>query len=192
MREFGSSREQCLHVLNQLETTFPDEFLSFTKLGADGIARVAGLSPIEAKLANKREYSEPVQWLGTEERRGLFIAGILAAGLCVTQGGRFISLSGDADKGKAMQWLCEAYKTSWGISEINDIAIGDSPNDVSMLELSSYALLIRSPQHPFPLLLRDSASTIYSERFGPEGWAEGVFLWLDKIQLKADTGSPNG
>ena len=91
-----------------------------------------------------------------------------------------------------MGWLREIYKKAWNIAEIDDIAIGDSPNDVSMLEQSGYALLIRSRHHPFPPVQRDKESTIYSERYGPEGWAEGVSLWLDRTHMETNTGSLDG
>ena len=51
-----------------------------------------------------------------------------------------------------------------------------------MLEAAETALLVRSPVHEFPPLQRTSGF-IHSEGSGPEGWAEGVALWLEACRL---------
>jgi mannosyl-3-phosphoglycerate phosphatase len=53
-----------------------------------------------------------------------------------------------------------------------------------MLEAAESALVIRSTVHDFPPLKR-SRAVIYSEDYGPAGWAQGVASWLHQ-QQRAD------
>jgi hydroxymethylpyrimidine pyrophosphatase-like HAD family hydrolase len=74
---------------------------------------------------------------------------------------------------EALAWLAAEYKTQWNLSEIKTIAIGDSGNDVAMLEKADLALIIRSPVHAPPKLKRLRGFFI-SEEFGPRGWNSGL------------------
>jgi mannosyl-3-phosphoglycerate phosphatase family protein len=170
-------REHWLALLDQLEGEYAGEFDSFHRAGVKGIVEMTGLSEAEARLANQREYSEPVRWLGSEARRRAFIESLAARGARALQGGRFLAVSGDCDKGRALQWLSAVYAEQTGVDAVDTLAIGDSGNDVAMLAAADTALLIRSPVHDFPALDR-SEGVIRSRAFGPEGWAEGVLQWL--------------
>jgi predicted mannosyl-3-phosphoglycerate phosphatase (HAD superfamily) len=139
---------------------------------------MTNLPPAAAERANYREYSEPVKWLGEAQRKADFVAALHAGGASVLSGGRFLSVSGDCDKGRALVWLRSLYQESRRGVSCHDLAIGDSANDCAMLEAAETALLVRSPVHAFPALSR-SAGLIRSEKFGPAGWAEGVRSWLD-------------
>ena len=93
------------------------------------------------------------------------------------QGGRFLAVAGDCDKGRALAWLRELYRQSVPSQRVHDLAAGDSANDCAMLEAAETALLIRSSVHDFPTLKR-TEGVIRSRGYGPAGWAEGVALWL--------------
>ena len=103
---------------------------------------------------------EFVQWL--EEQGGH-----------VLQGGRFLHLSGACNKGQALMWLAEEYKRQCNFASAKTIAIGDSGNDIAMLEQADLALIIRSPVHEPPKLKRSHGFFI-SEEFGPRGWNSGL------------------
>ena len=175
--EAGTRRQHWLAVLEELLALFPDEFDYFFRAGDAGIAAMTGLPRAGAAQANQREYSEPVQWLGSAARREEFIAALREQGGSVLQGGRFLTLSGDCDKGRALAWLRDVYQQERGATICHDLAIGDSANDCAMLEAAETALLVRSPVHDFPTLAR-SDGVIYSTGYGPAGWAEGVAHWL--------------
>ena len=177
VREFAPPRDRWLHLLGELESGYAGEFDYFHRAGPAGIAAMTGLSLEGAEHANCREYSEPVQWCGTPERRAEFVAALTAAGAHALQGGRFLTVAGDCDKGRALTWLRSIYQQAFGTGPIHDLAIGDSGNDVAMLEAAETALVIRSPVNPAPRLQRDRG-VIYSRLFGPEGWTEGVERWL--------------
>ena len=177
VKELSGPRQQWLDVLSTLRPRFAGEFDNFHRAGPPGIVAMTGLSEQAATLANQREYSEPVQWLGDEAGKLAFIRALNAEGACALQGGRFLSVSGDCDKGRALTWLRQVYQQAWGVPRVVDIAIGDSGNDVAMLAAAGTALLIRSPVHPYPELGRVEG-VMHSVHCGPEGWAEGVGQWL--------------
>lgn len=177
VREMSPPRQRWLDLLSQLNTDFGGEYDNFFSAGVEGIARMTGLSEEQAIGANSREYSEPVKWFGTQQRRLEFIERLQAGGATVLQGGRFLSLAGDTDKGRALIWLRDLFRASDSLASWHDLAIGDSANDCAMLEAAELALVVRSSVHEFPALQR-SDGVLYSTQLGPAGWAEGVARWL--------------
>ena len=139
---------------------------------------MTGLPLAQAALANNREYSEAVRWLGDAARKQQFIDWVTSQGANVLQGGRFLGVAGRHDKGAALAWLRQCYQDQKPGVEICDLACGDGPNDAAMLDAAGDALLIRSPAHRFPTLRRPEQDTYFSRLYGPAGWAEGVEHWL--------------
>lgn len=181
VREIAAPRAQWLELLEELSDSFAEEFDYFFRAGTAGIMRMTNLPEARAEESNRREYSEPVKWLGTDERRAEFVATLQQRGACVLAGGRFLAVSGDCDKGRALLWLREIYRQSRPGQSCHDLAIGDSANDIGMLQAAETALVVRSPVHDFPPLQR-SEGVIYSTGYGPAGWAEGVMRWLHTWQ----------
>jgi mannosyl-3-phosphoglycerate phosphatase family protein len=179
VREFSSPRKRWLDLLNGMKSRFDGEFDYFFQAGTAGISRMTGLPADKAARANQREYSEPVLWLGSPQRKLEFMAALESQGASVQQGGRFLAVSGDCDKGRALVWLRGAYLQATPGRPCHELAVGDSGNDCAMLEAAETALLVRSPVHDFPALERTSG-VIYSRDYGPAGWAEGVARWLQQ------------
>jgi mannosyl-3-phosphoglycerate phosphatase family protein len=175
--EMAPPRNRWLAELARLREEFPHQFESFYSAGIAGIVEMTGLPDAQARAASQRQYSEPVKWLGTPEAEARFIQSLQASGATVTRGGRFLSVSGACDKGRALVWLRNLYQEVSTATTVDDLAVGDSDNDRHMLEAAGMALLIRSPVHGFPSLDRDDG-IIVSNRPGPAGWAEGVSHWL--------------
>ncbi|MFV8818315.1 HAD-IIB family hydrolase [Haliea sp. E17] len=180
VRELSAPRQRWLDVLAELEGEYPGEFTSFQRAGTAGVMALTGLPESSAAQANLREYSEPVSWLGDAPRREAFVEALRERGANPLQGGRFLTLAGDCDKGRALRWLRAAYLSAGYAEPVHDIAIGDSGNDIAMLETAETALVVRSPVHDFPQLERGD-KTLYSTECGPSGWAEGVARWLEDL-----------
>lgn len=173
-------RSQWLKILNRVGKPFADEYQTFTSVSAgqniEGLALLTGLTMEQATLAQQREYSESINWLSTDSRKAEFIRQLSDAGAHLLQGGRFLSMGGNTDKGRALLQLQSLYKQQYGQCE--SIAIGDSANDISMLEAADSALIIRSPSHQMPSLER-TKNLYRSKATGPNGWVEGVYAWLE-------------
>jgi mannosyl-3-phosphoglycerate phosphatase family protein len=170
---FCQSRDYWLSILNKAKTIFPHSFSHFSAMKEEVIAQVTGLSIKQAQQANQREFGEPISWLGVDKAKQEFIIWLEAQGGHVLQGGRFLHLSGACNKGQALTWLAAEFKKQRDIPTTKTIAIGDSGNDVAMLEQADLALIIRSPVHAPPKLKRQRGFFI-SEEFGPTGWNSGL------------------
>lgn len=173
IREFVAPRQHWQSLIAQAKPGYEGEFLTFAEAGIDGIMAMTGLNVHAAARAARRQYGEPVCWQGNGNKRQAFIADLQRLGATVLQGGRFLHVSGDCDKGRALAWLADIYRLAWLERDIVTLAIGDSDNDLAMLERADKALLIRSPVHAPPAINRRDGLHI-SRRTGPEGWAEGV------------------
>lgn len=156
---------------------------TFESLGNKGIAKVTGLSVEQASLANKRQSSEPVYFHAQDsaqnnEHRKALADSLRALGVGVVEGGRFLHvMAPGTSKGAALKWLSQIY----GYQHCSTIALGDSQNDVDMLERADYSVLIRNPHKAFPELAK-SENVVRSESTGPKGWSEALCSIL-KIDL---------
>ncbi|BFM12410.1 mannosyl-3-phosphoglycerate phosphatase-related protein [Simiduia litorea] len=166
------NRAHWLQCLAQLGDRFKGLYSTFTALGPQGIADATGLSLEQAAQANQREFSEPLLWLGDELSKIAFTQEMNQLGATIVEGGRFLHIVGDSNKGKAMLWLQQIF-TSKARHSFRTIAAGDGKNDVPMLELADYALVIQSSTNP-TLKLTRTERVFYSEHTGPKGWANGI------------------
>lgn len=180
VREFAPSRESWQPLLRDLHSQFPGLLMDFASAGIDEIARMTGLSAEQAALANDRAYSEPIQWRGDDSEFSTFLAAVEHGGARALQGGRFVSLAGDCDKGIAWRWLREAFALAGGGAAVYDLALGDGGNDVPMLESAHRAVVIPAPDRAPPQVRRSDGLLSVTGQ-GPEAWAEGVKAWLREL-----------
>lgn len=168
-------------LLESLRRQFGDEFMTFDQAGIEGVMQMTGLDSVQAELACTREYGEILKWLGTQQRYLEFEREVEAAGAQLLRGGRFIHLTGDTDKGRALKWLMTFYQQQT-MQSLFSIALGDSHNDVAMLKSADYAILIRSPAHALPEMA-DHEHLQVTEQLGPNGWAEGLSKLLATLSI---------
>jgi mannosyl-3-phosphoglycerate phosphatase len=171
VKEFSKPRKYWLSLIEKLKGQFTGQFTHFFNMTNKEIVTATGLSEKSAKLAANREYGEPILWLGSDKRKAEFVLAIRELGTIPLQGGRFLHLSGECDKGTAMDWLTQQFKIERNIEQCTSIALGDGQNDVAMLEAADIAVRILSPANTPPTLVRQS--NVYTTRaYGPSGWAE--------------------
>ncbi len=155
--------------------------VSFEELGDAGVAEATGLALSEAKKANERQASEPIQWNDTESRLENFIAEAESRGLSCTRGGRFVHLMGKHDKADAVRTLCEAFREKWSDTEVESIVLGDGPNDLGMLRAADIAVVIPG-KHGVPMSLVGHKDARFPADRGPTGWAAAMRELLDSWQ----------
>lgn len=189
IKRFSLPREHWLGKIAAVAEEYAGEFTGFDNLDIAQIVALTGLSDSSAALAARREFGEPVHWTGSNKGRQLFIRALEHNGARILQGGRFLHVSGECDKGCAMQWLAGQYGRQSDDEAPPSLAIGDSQNDEAMLEAADYALIIRSASHAEPALLRKE-HILRSGKYGPDGWDEGVRRIL--LSLNLLKGSNNG
>jgi len=174
VKTFCQDKAHWLTLLEQSSEKFAGLYQGFSTMTVEELATVTGLSVDNANMAKQRQYGEPIYWLGDQIVKTKFIEQMTQLGAHVLEGGRFLHISGDCDKGRAQAWLAEQYTLAEEtITDIESIALGDGKNDIDMLEQATIAVQIRSPVHDFPKLNR--TNNIYqSNECGPTGWAESI------------------
>ena len=62
------------------------------------------------------------------------------------------------------------------------ISIGDSHNDISMLELTDYSCIIKREKKK-SLVLEKKKNNYYSNNIAPDGWSESLEFILNKEKI---------
>ena len=162
-----------------------DEALRSLDLGDDHCTRLSrcsiaeavaltGLTEEQAEQAIAREFSEPLIWHAGEAALTEFQQQLDSFGLTTLQGGRFLHVIGDCDKGLATQRLAEQYA-----GDVKIIALGDSANDAAMLNRADISVIVDSPSnHQLRKLV---TADIQTKASAPEGWQQGIEAALDRI-----------
>jgi mannosyl-3-phosphoglycerate phosphatase len=138
------------------------------------IAEITGISIDEAEMAKERDFDEPFIFVGAIHKLPLLFETIRAKGFNFAQG-RFFHIIGDSDKGKAVSILIELYKKKLG--EIITIAIGDSPNDITMLERVDYPVIVQKPDGTYDKRI-NIPGLIKANGIGPDGWNKAIEIYL--------------
>lgn len=152
----------------------------FGDLSPEQVQQLTGLSLPDAKQAKMREFTEPFMTPKNIEPEKL-IAAVEEMGFRVVVGDRFSHLiGGAAGKGVAVHKLVSLYRTTFDPGEtILTVGLGNSPNDLDMLENVDRAIVLPGPKGPHPRLA-DRGWQIAPQP-APAGWAIAVTDILDSL-----------
>jgi mannosyl-3-phosphoglycerate phosphatase len=149
----------------------------FGDLSLYQLVEQTGLPTDEALLCKERDFDEPFLFKGADNEKEALFHSIQAKGLFTTQG-VFFHLLGNNDKGKAVTILSEIYRARYG--SIRTVALGDSPNDLPMLESVDFPVAVQRPDgRHHPSL---SLPNLYkAEGIGPHGWNSAILDLLARL-----------
>lgn len=152
----------------------------FGDLAIHQVQQLTGLDAKDAQQAKMREFTEPFLTPKNIEPEKL-TAAVEAMGFRVVVGDRFSHLIGaEAGKGVAVHRLVSLYATTFPEAEtIVTLGLGNSPNDLDMLENVNRAIVLPGESGPHPRL-SDRGWQIAPEP-APEGWAIAVTQVLDSL-----------
>ena len=176
--ELGLDYGEILNRLAPLRKRY--DFSGFHDLSDVELEQLTGLDRDQVALSRRRRFSEPIIWQDKDSARAEFLADLDAVGLGTLQGGRFLHVLGKTDKGTALDRLRHLYQQTFS-RQFTVIALGDSDNDIAMLEAADWPVVIRSPSHEPPRLHSDKPVTV-SELNGPEGWNRCVLALVEKYR----------
>jgi mannosyl-3-phosphoglycerate phosphatase len=172
-----------LAELQQLRHEHGFRFRGFHDMDAGEVARHTGLSHTTAQLARRRLCSEPLAWQDTAAALVNFRQALAERQLRLVKGGRFWHVLSRADKGGALQQLAALYRAH-GLPAFTSLALGDSPNDCSMLQAADIAVLIRRKDGSVTDC--DAGGRIIQTREpGPAGWNAAVLQVLQTLAAPA-------
>lgn len=144
----------------------------FTDMEVEEVAKLTGLACDEAALAKQRDFEEPFIFDGAPDAG--FLRAIEDAGLTWTQG-RVFHIMGQHDKGRAVRLLKALYEREFGM--IATIGLGDSLNDLPMLQSVDFPVLVQQEDGSFDARI-DFAGLIRTQSPGPLGWNETMMQLL--------------
>jgi mannosyl-3-phosphoglycerate phosphatase len=164
--------------LQRLRREFAWHFSGFGDMTIQQVVDATGLSEPASRLAMHRLASEPLLWQDGEKQLQDFREEVRSKGFRLLQGGRFLHLLGDMDKGRALIQVVDWYREQ-GWNDVRSIALGDSANDRDMLLCADIPVIIRKPNGSH-LDLPERANAVISEFPGPAGWNQVLNRLLDR------------
>jgi mannosyl-3-phosphoglycerate phosphatase len=174
--QLGESYERIRSFLQDLPARF--SVRGFGDMSLEEVCRATALPKQEARLARAREFTEP--FLVFDEGEVEALEGRASAqGLKITRGGRFFHLMGRRqDKGEAVKVVREVFEARWNES-CTTVGLGDSENDLPMLQAVDIPVLIPNPggsppEVAYPRLVR-------VEESGSAGWNTALQRILNGI-----------
>ncbi|MEO1591919.1 MAG: HAD-IIB family hydrolase [Cyanobacteria bacterium J06632_22] len=170
---FGPSYDALTTQVAKIRQTGGYRFRGFTDMSIADVAELTGLSEAAAAAAKQRRGSEPLYWEDTEPAFEAFRAAVAQLGLQTTQGGRFRHVMAQADKGTALDWLVQQYRQHYPNIDWCVVALGDSPNDLPMLQTADIGVHVPNP-HRQPFELTAIKRLVVAPAPGPSGWAAAI------------------
>jgi len=170
--------------LRQIRDELGWKIRGFSDMSIDEISDLTGLDEEASRLAAKREFDEPFivvnqEYVDSEK----LLKAAARRGFTIVEGGRFFHLTGNNHKGQAMEKIMSWYGKYH--KEVVSAALGDGPNDFSMLELADHPILVRSGRS-FPGLKDRIPRLRITTEMGPKGWNRAV---LEILRRKREAGN---
>ena len=169
---FGKPYLELIDLVQRLRQEKGYRFSGFHDFTVAEVVAETGLDVPRAKLAKQRLCSEPLRWDDDQEALADFQRELAAHDLQLLRGGRFYHvLSATTGKGTALRWLLNNYPSS-PQQDWYSVALGDGPNDQTMLEAADLAVVIPSQSGLAPE--PKNVTVIHAQEPGPVGWNQTV------------------
>jgi mannosyl-3-phosphoglycerate phosphatase len=178
VKEMGLRKSRIRAVFEKVRRETSIEMVGFSDMEIATVKSLCGFKTMrQAKMAADREYSEPFIFPPRVKEDEGTIEKVLIRfkelGLNVIRGRRFFHLIGDTDKGRAVRFLKNFY------SEIDQpksvtIGIGDSTNDLEMLEAVDIPVLVMGKNRRYDPVVRGRVDPLLAGAPGPSGWRRAL------------------
>jgi len=170
----GQTQEMISKVLKSIDISM-SEYTRLSQCSIVQARKITGLNTDQAKQAIARDFSEPILWNSTQKLLAQFLEIIEDRHLTALQGGRFLHILGQCNKGMSTEKLKSFY------SNVKTIILGDSANDADMLKIADISVIVNSPASD--LLKALVLPIIQTSAIAPEGWNEGITKALKTLQI---------
>ena len=182
MVEIGIPYAKLRTALTDIGRELGCRLKGFGDLSLDAVSELTGLSSADAKLATQREYDEPFVMEGNGFEWNRLLEAAAAHGLRCTRGGRFYHLMGGNDKGIASRRLITWYRRRAHQEGhiLTTVGIGDSLNDLPMLEAVDHPILVQRPDGSYDPAVQLPHLT-RAEGVGPVGWNRSLIDLLPTL-----------
>jgi len=163
--ELGKSYCECKQFFKKCTKDF--DLRTFSHMSAYEVSRLTDLDNHHAKMAKNRDFTEPFilnddnQLMDLEKEAD-------KKGFKITKGGRFYHLIGATqDKGIAVKKVVELFEKNKKVKPYV-IALGDSKNDIQMLQSADLPILL--PRHNEGFIVLDLPNLMRAKFHSSKGW----------------------
>lgn len=178
LKRLGCTYADARQGLKTISAELGESLQGFGDLTVEEIQHHTGLDMAGAIRARDRDFTEPFITPKTIAKPRLE-EGVRQAGLKVTVGDRFSHLIGiHAGKGHAVSYLIQAYRATHPNTPIKTIGLGNSPNDLAMLERVDVPIVIPGKKAPHPDLA--NRGWAIAPAAGSQGWAQTLTAILEE------------
>ena len=182
---FSRSVSEILEIFKKnIPAEFQKSCLFLKDMSSTEQMKILGLNKKYLPFALNRDCSIPLVFDGSKELVNEFTSLLKKIGLKLHEGGRIYNICDDCSKGKAMTTLIKKLKNELNLNSYT-IVIGDSPNDISMLNVSDQPCIIPLPNKNNLCHLIDQ-NIIRASKSAPQGWEEVVRASLKKINFELE------
>ncbi len=172
-----------LDSLNKMILEFKSKynFTFYTELSEKKISSITNLKINDVKNSKQRLFSNPIYWNDSKLKLDKFKKDVklLNKNLKIIDGGRFIHIVGNYDKALALKQFLKIVKPFIDHKFLT-ISLGDSENDICMIESTDYGCIIKREKNK--LSLKKTNNIFYSKKKAPDGWQESLdhVIYMEK------------
>ena len=153
-------------------------FSFYNELTDEKIFKITNLNIVDIKLSKLRKFTNPIYWEDSNTKKENFKneLKLLNTKFSIFEGGRFFHVLDNYDKGLALEKFLKIKKL-WNNS-YTTISLGDSENDIPMLELTDFGCIIKTKTNKNLTLKKKNI--FKSDLIAPEGWKESLEYIFNK------------
>jgi mannosyl-3-phosphoglycerate phosphatase family protein len=190
--ELGESADSIRAKLSNIRKKYDINFKGVEDFSIEELSNLVSISKEQAKRMAKRNYGETILQIQRKDF-SRFFKYVKAEGMKVIYGGRFFDVTIGTDKGLAVGLLKRLFNNKLH-NDVTFFGIGDSTNDVPMLNLMDVPILVQQPNSSWlnneEMKMKtgsdnvgiDFARIIKVEGVGPNGWENAI----NKIILESN------
>jgi len=176
----GMTRGFVLEQAHRLRQLKGFHFEGFDDWSDRHLSVITGLDVNAAGRARQRYVTEPILWRDSEQGLVQFTQLLAEHSIQVIRGGKFLHLMGNINKADGALLATRLYSTAFPDTQWHTVAIGDSENDLQMLEQADTAIVI--PHKGSTRIHPNNANTMVATKSASAGWAECVDQLLHNFQ----------
>ena len=174
VQRLGPPREKLLTAFQEVREKNALPLLTLDSLPLEELSSLLEIPVDVLSLTKQREHDIPFFTLNrSDEYEALLSEEFSYRGYRVQRGNRFYHLTVDYDKAKALSLLFSTLGLVRG--EIWLMALGDSGNDLEMLNMADLPVIVSRPDGEVDeRLLKGAARALRTNSSGSDGWSEAV------------------